>query len=110
MYAGSAAGAMGLALWLSSWFRGATCAATASRCAVLVCDIDCFKEFNDRYGHAAGDACLRRVAGRSRRSPAAAPTSSPASALYEAKRAGRNRVVAAGGGETGAPDTPAATC
>lgn len=30
--------------------------------AVLVLEIDSFKAYNDRYGHAQGDVCIRRVA------------------------------------------------
>jgi diguanylate cyclase (GGDEF)-like protein len=31
--------------------------------ALLMVDVDCFKQYNDSYGHREGDKCLRRVAG-----------------------------------------------
>lgn len=30
--------------------------------SLIFCDIDYFKQYNDRYGHPAGDVCLQRVA------------------------------------------------
>ncbi len=43
----------------TEWRRAAR---DGSPLALLMLDVDHFKRFNDRYGHQAGDDCLRRVA------------------------------------------------
>jgi diguanylate cyclase (GGDEF)-like protein len=35
---------------------------SASSLALIMIDVDCFKKYNDIYGHLAGDECLRQVA------------------------------------------------
>ncbi|SKB12002.1 Methyl-accepting chemotaxis protein (modular protein) [Planktothrix sp. PCC 11201] len=36
--------------------------ADKSSLALILCDIDYFKQYNDYYGHLAGDSCLKKVA------------------------------------------------
>lgn len=39
-----------------------TIAREADSLALILCDVDFFKNYNDTYGHVAGDACLQRIA------------------------------------------------
>ena len=54
--------------------------------AVVMCDIDHFKRFNDRHGHLAGDDCLRVSRARLPRRCGVPPTSPRASAARNSSR------------------------
>jgi len=45
---------------IRAWQQGLRDRKTIS---VMFIDVDCFKKFNDRYGHKAGDIALQRIAG-----------------------------------------------
>jgi diguanylate cyclase (GGDEF)-like protein len=44
----------------SQWL---TLAQDQSPLSLILCDIDFFKRYNDKYGHPAGDSCLQKVSG-----------------------------------------------
>jgi diguanylate cyclase (GGDEF)-like protein len=48
------------ATYRDAWQRAAR---TSADLSVLMVDVDCFHEYNERHGHLAGDVCLQRIAG-----------------------------------------------
>jgi diguanylate cyclase (GGDEF)-like protein len=45
--------------WLQQW---QLLAESQQPLALILLDIDCFKSYNDQYGHLAGDECLQKIA------------------------------------------------
>jgi diguanylate cyclase (GGDEF)-like protein len=45
--------------FLQEWQR---CTREQQPLALILCDVDFFKSYNDRYGHQAGDRCLQQIA------------------------------------------------
>ncbi|HEV7815586.1 MAG TPA: diguanylate cyclase [Janthinobacterium sp.] len=54
----------------NEWRR---CARAGAPVALIMADIDCFKLYNDTYGHQGGDACLQQVSAAMKRCAARPP-------------------------------------
>jgi diguanylate cyclase (GGDEF)-like protein len=52
-------GEQAMKLAAGEWSRAAR---SGTDLRLVLLDVDCFKRYNDLYGHLAGDACLRKVA------------------------------------------------
>jgi adenylate cyclase len=48
--------------YFDQYLSTVTQAAARGHLSLILCDVDCFKKYNDTYGHQAGDVCLQQVA------------------------------------------------